>query len=402
MQRNPIAALAAGAASILGGMLRDPSMPRTPATAARRSAAPDGIPPSRLPASEPSPQAYPVELLTPGIRVMTRAVMALVQAPAAICAHAVLGTVSLAVSKLGRVETLSPGGASFTAGFFLAIAESGERKTAADRLAGRGVNAVFARQLADYKAARAACQAARETPVPGEAAPEAPVLRPFVVTDPTYEGMIKVIEAGAGFVGLLTDEAGMFFGGHSMSQDQRAKVSAGLSRFWDGSPTVRPRAGREGLGIVPATPTTLNLMLQPNFLPHVFADDLLVSQGFLSRVLPVWPASTMGNRLHREPAAEDRRVVAEFAARIEELLETALWSEADRPALRLAPAARMRCTMFHDEIERQLGQGQKFRDISGFAAKAAEHACRLAGMMSLFEDPEAAEVTEDVMRAPAG
>ncbi|MBO9457226.1 DUF3987 domain-containing protein [Paracoccus sp. R12_1] len=38
-------------------------------------------------------------------------------------------------------------------------------------------------------------------------------------------------------------------------------------------------------------------------------------------------------------------------------------------------------------------------DISGFASKAPEHACRLAAIMTLFEDGGAATVSGEVMKA---
>lgn len=60
------------------------------------------------------------------------------------------------------------------------------------------------------------------------------------------------------------------------------------------------------------------------------------------------------------------------------------------------------CVAFHDVVEPELGRGGWAADISSFAAKAPEHACRLAALMTLFEDPEATEISEATMTSACG
>jgi Protein of unknown function (DUF3987) len=47
---------------------------------------------------------------------------------------------------------------------------------------------------------------------------------------------------------------------------------------------------------------------------------------------------------------------------------------------------------FHDHVEAQLGPGCDLAPIIGFAAKAAEHAARIAGVITIIEDIDAKEI----------
>ena len=59
-----------------------------------------------------------------------------------------------------------------------------------------------------------------------------------------------------------------------------------------------------------------------------------------------------------------------------------------RPLTFTAPAKRL-WELFHDNVEGQLGEGEELAPIRGFGNKAAEHAARLAAIVTLVENPEA-------------
>ena len=61
--------------------------------------------------------------------------------------------------------------------------------------------------------------------------------------EPTFEGLVKLYGIGRPALGLFSDEAGGFIGGHAMNSDNRLKTMAGLSRLWNGEPIDRTRAG---------------------------------------------------------------------------------------------------------------------------------------------------------------
>ena len=352
--------------------------------------------PTPLPHTEPSTAAYPLEHLTPGLRRAAEAIVAMTQAPVAIAAQSVLSVASLAVASRAKVETL--GSPAYAASFFVAIALSGERKSAADKLAMGGVDRVVMQIRSDYEAAMAAYKAQVAALGRGEEKPAKPVCPSFLVTEPTVEGAFKAISSGTGFLGWFTDEASSFWGGHSMSKDQRAKTSGIVSKFWDGAFFYRPRATQEGDGYVPPTATTLNLMFQPVLIPETYGDTFLTSQGILARMLPAWPESKMGERFYRRSTAADRSAIAAFQDDIAEALIATLETKTERH-LELTEDAHAACVEFHDDVERELARGGWAAEISGFASKAPEHACRLAAIMTLFENRDADTVPAEIMRS---
>jgi len=352
--------------------------------------------PTPLPHALPPSAGFPLECLTPKLRSAAEAIVRKTQGPAAIAAQSVLSVASLVVASRAKVETL--GSPSNATAAFVTIALSGERKSAADKIARTGIDRVVMRLRKEHKIAIARHKSELASLGRGEETPAAPVCPSFLVTEPTVEGAFKAIGSGCGFLGWFTDEGASFWGGHSMSKDQRAKTSGIVSKFWDGDYFFRPRASQEGDGYVPPTATTMNLMFQPTLIRDTYGDDFLTSQGILARMLPAWPESNMGNRKYRRPSEEDEAAAARFHDAVEAALTSTLADPTER-FLELTEDARSICVEFHDNIETELGRGGWAADISGFASKAPEHACRLAAIMTLFENREAFTVSADAMEA---
>ena len=106
----------------------------------------------------------------------------------------------------------------------------------------------------------------------------------------------------------------------------------------------------------------------------------------------------MGTRLHHDPAPVSLIELARFNARMTTALtlpyplrEKSRNDLAPR-TLRLSGEARTRWFTFSDDVERMIGQGGQFEPISGFAAKMAEHAARLAAAMTWWSDHDANEI----------
>uniref|UniRef100_UPI0013A69D51 DUF3987 domain-containing protein n=1 Tax=Meridianimarinicoccus zhengii TaxID=2056810 RepID=UPI0013A69D51 len=341
--------------------------------------------PTPLPHAEPPTAVFPLECLTPKLRSAAEAIMRKTQGPAALAAQSVLSVASVAAGSRAQVQTL--GSPSNATAAFITIALSGERKSAADKIAKTGIDRVVMRLRKDHQIAMAQHKSALAGVGRGEDKPAAPVCPGFLVTEPTIEGAFKTIASGCGFLFWATDEAAAFWGGHSMSKDQRAKTSGIVSKLWDGDYFFRPRVGQDGDGYVPPTATTLNLMFQPTLIRDTYGDEFLIGQGLLARMLPCWPESNMGKRKYRRPTDEDEAAACRFHAEVEAALTRTLEDPTER-LLSLSQEALAICIAFHDKVEASLGRGGWASDISGFASKAPEHACRLAALMTLFEDPE--------------
>lgn len=352
--------------------------------------------PTPLPHAEPPTAAFPLDCLTPKLRSAAEAIVRKTQGPAAIAAQSVLSVASLVVASRAKVETL--GSPSNATAAFVTIAASGERKSAADKIARKGVDRVVMSLRKEHEAAMARHKSDLAGIGRGEEKPTAPVCPSFLVTEPTIEGAFKAIGSGCGFLGWNTDEAAAFWGGHSMSKDQRAKTSGIVSKLWDGDYFFRPRATQEGDGYVPPTATTLNLMFQPVLIRDTYGDEFLTNQGILARMLPCWPVSNMGNRKYRRPTEADEAAARRFHEDVEAALRRTLEDTTER-LIGLSEEALAICVEFHDNVETELGRGGWAADISGFASKAPEHACRLAAIMTLFEDAAAETVSGEVMKA---
>lgn len=233
----------------------------------------------------PPGEAFPVAALGP-LRQAVEAVQDISQAPVAIAAQSALAVASLAVQGFADVETL--GGDAPCSLFCLTIAESGERKSTCDRLLMRGVRDYERNRDEAYRESHAAWEAAHELwegkrkRLIGEAAgkdkakavaaeadlralgaePRAPLFPNVTAMEPTFEGLVKLFGIGRPALGLFSDEAGGFIGGHAMNSDNRLKTMAGLSRLWNGEPIDRTRAG-DGATTYRGRRLAAHLMVQP-------------------------------------------------------------------------------------------------------------------------------------------
>jgi len=368
--------------------------------------------------------AYPVQALGP-LREAVEAVQDVTQAPVALAAQSALAVASLAVQGFGDVETL---GADAPCSLFcLTIAESGERKSACDRLLMQGLRN-FEASLADahrdakanYDTAHAIWETKRKrlmTEVAGsnksKAAgaeadlralgpqPPAPLFPNVTAMEPTFEGLMKLYGIGRPALGLFSDEAGGFLGGHAMNNDNRQKTMAGLNRLWNGEAVDRTRAG-DGATIYRGRRLAAHLMVQPVAARPLLADPLAAGQGFLARFLLSEPASHIGTRLRREHHPASDLAIAAFGARLTVILETPLPTPCHPQELAprhipLSAGAKELLWQFHDTVERAQAPGGVMEQVRPYASKAAEQAVRTAGVLLLWADLEAREVTPHAM-----
>jgi len=203
------------------------------------------------------------------------------------------------------------------------------------------------------------------------------------------EGLTRHLGISRPSLGLFSDEGGQFIGGSGMSEDNRLKTVATLSGFWDGTPINRTRAG-DGAVTHFGKRLAAHLMVQPVAAAKLLADPVANGQGFLARFLIVEPPSTMGTRFYREPGLESAAALDEFAARIGALLRAeprlreGTRNELEPPVMPLDPDARALLVDFHDTAEADLPTGKPLEKVRPFAAKAREHAARIAGVMAAY------------------
>jgi hypothetical protein len=217
------------------------------------------------------------------------------------------------------------------------------------------------------------------------------------VTEPTFEGLTRLFATGQPALGLFSDEGGQFLGGFAMNSENRQKTLAALNDLWQGNPIRRTRAG-EGAITLFGRRLAVHLMVQPGVARAFMADPMAADTGFLPRFLMCEPTSAIGHRPHALARADDAGALAAFGARLRGILETPQPMDPDTRELtpRLLPLsgqARAVLIGFADAVERAQAPGGDLSHVTGYASKAAEQACRIAGVLTLWRDLYAPEVT---------
>lgn len=147
----------------------------------------------------------------------------------------------------------------------------------------------------------------------------------------------------------------------------------------------------------------MHLMIQPILCGQLFGNAMMTGQGFLSRCLCSYPASTIGWRPYKAQDLSADPAILAYNAAINGILDKPLPLD-QRPEMGLKPATLTLSTeakniwiAFADHIEVLQREVGDLYPIKGFASKAAEHAARIAGVLSIFETPDAVEISGEAV-----
>jgi hypothetical protein len=246
---------------------------------------------------------------------------------------------------------------------------------------------------ADIKAALAELEAA-QGPLPD--LPAEPIL---MLDDVTLEGLTRQFREGIRpAVGTVSDEAGRILGGWSMNAENAAKTLSGLSKFWDGDTVKIARGtGEQGLTVLRNRRLMVYWASQPATVAKVFSDAVFYEQGFLPRCLLIRPDIT-----EPKPVADADMLlhpdIAAHHSRIDTLLNLPLITREARPLeleprnLELSADARPRFFALWNQIKLGAGPSGPYVDVRAYAAKAHDNLLRIAGTLTLYHDPQAAEI----------
>lgn len=379
--------------------------------------------PEPLPLTRPlqANDPFPVEVLPPVIRSAILKVHEIIQAPLDMICQSFLAAATLAVQPY--IDVLIDGRRFPVSNNFITIGESGERKSATDRLATgpikerqRNESEVFHKEGQAYEAALAAWQNGKKAAFREEdkdvieaalrrIGEEPKHVQPFYLfEEPSFEGIERAYSEGRYTLGLFSDEGGRFIGGYAMSKDNQTKTITGLSKLWDGDPIDRVRGG-DGLSVLYGRRLSMHLMIQPILCGQLFGNSMLTGQGFLSRCLCSYPASTIGWRPYKAHDLNSDPAILAYNAVINNIMDKPFPLN-PRQEMGLSPAtitlskdAKLTWIAFADHIETLQRDGDDLYPIKGFASKAAEHAARIAGVLAFFENPEATEMSSSSINA---
>jgi hypothetical protein len=376
--------------------------------------------------------AYPIDALPAIIQDPIINYQKYGQQPLALCACSVLANVSLACQTLANVARddilISP-----VSLYFLVIANSGERKSAADKAFSKGIrqwqlttreklmtevaaseilhNAWIAERDSLTRQIRKADNAGENTFFLQQELrellvnePTVPLLPELFFEDTTQEAFTASLAYGWPSSSLWSDEGGIVLSSHGMHSNS-TKFIATLNRLWDGNPFITHRKTSKSF-VVSNRRLTISLMLQPLIMQQLLAKGggAARQSGFLARMLIAQPNSSMGNRYYQNPP-ESLTSLAQFQQRITECLNATLELDIkgchELPTLRFSTSAKNKWIAFFNNIEAGITNSKQWLIIQDFASKAAENAARLAALLHLFQGKEGDIKAETVEQAIA-
>jgi len=380
-----------------------------------------------LPLAPPlrTPRPYPVTALGDVLAGGAETISGKCQCAPALAAQSVLAVASLAAQRLADVQ-LPYGQTRPVSLYFVTIAASGDRKSTVDNEALIPVRMHEKNLKQDYATAHEAWRvsyaawAAQHRKIENDKnldrvsreaelsalgpAPQEPVKPLLTAPEPTVEALAKHWPVLPGSLGLFSAEGGQMTGGHGFGPDHRLKTAAALSTLWDGAGIRRLRAG-DGIIDLPGRRLALHLMVQPDAAAAFLSEPILRDQGLLSRLLIAAPESLAGTRTWKDPADNLDACMRRYVAVILDLLERAApaaneaGNELTPRAITLSAKAKAAWVAFHDRIEGAMAPEGALDEIRDVANKAAENAARIAGVLTIIENPDASAIEADTMAA---
>lgn len=379
--------------------------------------APAWAEPEPLRATLPPAEPFPVEALGKVLGDAALAMHEVVMAPLSMCCQSVLAAASLAAQPHYDIK-LPWGERKPLSLFLLTVGESGERKSGIDDLVLGAAKAqeradmeVYSHEQERYEADMAAwnqaTDSARKSITAGKKGmatasdiraavercgdkPTAPVAPLRFVSDPTVEGLYKLLVVGQPSVALFSDEGGLLIGGHALNSDNALKTMARWCKMWDGSPFDRVRAG-DGAGVLYGRRMALHQLAQPDVMTTLLSDRMANGQGFLARCLVAWPESTISTRLIEQfEWAGERREMKRLFAVLKSLMEAQprigkTFQDLDPIELPLSDDAKVMAVAAGNQFEKLMAKGADLAELRDRTSKALENACRIAGVMAVIE-----------------
>ena len=369
---------------------------------------------------------YPLDALPGIVGGAVREVVAIVKCPPALAANSALSVLATACQGVANVQYhlgLKPSPLSL---FMLVIGASGERKTTADNKYAevlgdwcKAKTQELEPELKKYKAELSSWNAqkrglekaiesasskgkheevekAREKLIWLEQNEPAKVYAPdMVMEDTTPESIAYDLIHKWASIGILTSEAGTFFGGHGMKPDSIARNMAQHNRMWDGGGMKITRRTSESFTVTGAR-ETLGLAVQPAIIRqfHEQHGEAARGSGLFARFLIACPVSTIGNRpITKEEARAIQEAITPQLTKFHEKLHSVLEQQyingksgkfENLPVLKLSDDALTHWVNYFNEVEAECKAGGDMEEVQDIASKSADNAARLAGLFHLF------------------
>lgn len=346
---------------------------------------------------------YPIYALPPLAQEAVRAISEHVQSPIAMTAQCVIGAMShIAQAKVNAPHPFNAHGEPCSL-FLLTEGQSGSRKSTSRNLADQAIikherkqYEAYRQELEQWKSAQAGLpKKDREAYCAENPPPNDPSTLYSDITLESIAGLF--IDGVLNNASIASDEAGQFFGGHSMKADTRNQALGGYAKLFDDGfvERTRSKSNLNGSGRAYDVRLTFNLQGQHEVLAEALKDPVLRGQGFLPRFILTIPENLAGTRLQdaiyrNKNASTDHRLIA-YWTRCEYLLDDCPHVKAEhelhngRYVLPMNDEAREIDQEFYNMFESLQGKGKRYEYLQAFASRASQLARRLATVFAYFE-----------------
>ncbi|MGY6216657.1 DUF3987 domain-containing protein [Methylolobus aquaticus] len=324
---------------------------------------------------------YPVDAL--GVLAgPVRAIASGLQIDVAMVGQSVLSAAAVSVAHRFDAEDLT--GRVPLSLYLLTLAESGDGKTTADRVAFRAIEEYQREKLRRWHEEMEFYDPKSGAPQPREVT--------LITRDGTVEGIRRDFQHGRSSQGCFSSEAAAMVAGFGMSKDNRAKTAATFSAMWDAGELSVSR-GTTGRFQLYDRRFSLHWMLQPDPAREAVQDGLLSALGFWPRFLLAWPDPAKPRKYQPFEATEDPDIGA-FWERCRGHLDYTCPEECrDLPVIRLDDTARDFVGRYFENLEREAKtEAGQFVEVKPFAVRATEHLCRVAGVLAAFAEQDVVNV----------
>ena len=196
---------------------------------------------------------------------------------------------------------------------------------------------------------------------------------------------------------IASDEAGQFFGGHTMKATTRDQALGAYTKLFDDGfvQRTRSKSNMNGSGRAYDVRLTFNLQGQHEVLSDALKDPVLIGQGFLPRFILTIPENLAGTRsqdaIYQSKKADlDHRLLA-YWERCEYLLDECPIPRVHheihngRYVISMDEQAKAIDLYYYNLFEKAQKKGQPYEYLQAFASRASQLARRLATVFAYFE-----------------
>lgn len=315
-----------------------------------------------------------------------------VQVSEALAAQSVLSAVSLAVQSRATVQT-HLGAICPLSLFTLTVVESGSRKSDVDRIVYRPIVS-FEDKSQEKTEAEISMSEKSGATLSASEIEELYARNKHIIEDVSVDNLSDAIVSGQSSLLYVGHDVTQFIGRTGSKSQGKSVPGSYFGKLWSKS-RISIKKGRKSI-ITRDCGLTLNLIAEAGLAGNIInCENLSHSQGLLSKFIATYPISMVGLRTDKSFSPEESSELKTFNNRVTDLLNINatidVVEDRKRPLkiLKIDPAAEASFLKFVGDVERESVDGGSFYQIRHFAANAADHILKLAGLITIYENDQA-------------